>query len=273
MPEIAECRRYVDQLNKEYGGHDLLNVEIVGGRFLKDKYLETNLSLLHFPMKNVTMNSKGKFIYWKMTETSTDQTIYFFITLGMAASFGKKNKHSAVKFTFDNDVVYYNDVRHFGTINVSFGEKELLKKLKSLGWDPLQNDSIPNELIPTLRSKKNYKTIAETLLDQKIFAGVGNYIRSEALYRAGIHPNKVIYKLTDAELTSLCNHIIDIVDEAYQCGGATIATYSDLYGNVGTFFNQFKVYGKKQDPLGNKVLTLTADDGRTVHYVKEIQPE
>ena len=34
------------------------------------------------------------------------------------------------------------------------------------------------------------KTIADVLLDQQVFTGVGNIIRIESLYRAGIHPRE-----------------------------------------------------------------------------------
>lgn len=268
MPEVAEVRRYVDQLNKEYGGHVLEKVEVVGGRFLKpDDSTALDLGLLKFPVTNVTMHSKGKFMWWNMMEI---HPINFFITLGMSGSFGQRNKHSAIKFTFDNGEVYYNDIRHFGTFKVALAESELLTKLRSLGWDPLQNPSMSPELIPMLRARHT-DTIGEVLMDQKVFAGVGNYIRSEALYIAGIHPNKVIWGMRDEDIERLCTAIVGVVQEAYRCGGATIATYSDLYGNVGTFYDQFKVYGKKKDPLGNKVVKLTAGDGRTVHLVPALQ--
>lgn len=268
MPEVAEVRRYVDQLNKEYGGHTLEKVEIVGGRFLKENdTATTDLGLLHFPVKNVTMNSKGKFMWWNMDEI---HPIHFFITLGMSGSFGKLNKHSALRFTFDNGEVYFNDIRHFGTFKVAYETSELISKLKSLGWDPLQNPSMPPDIIPILRARKT-DTIGETLMDQRVFAGVGNYIRSEALYIAKIHPSKQIWGLSNEDIKRLCDAIIDIAREAYRCGGATIATYSDLYGNVGTFYDQFKVYGQKKDPLGNKVVKITAGDGRTVHIVPGIQ--
>jgi formamidopyrimidine-DNA glycosylase len=35
LPEIAEVKIFTDQLNKEFGGQALQNIEIVGGRFLK----------------------------------------------------------------------------------------------------------------------------------------------------------------------------------------------------------------------------------------------
>lgn len=269
MPEVAEVRRYVDQLNKEYGGHTLKGVEVVGGRFEKDENDGRGLGfeLLHFPVKNVNINSKGKFMWWTMDEI---HPIHFFITLGMSGSFGKLNKHSALKFIFDNGEVYFNDIRHFGTFKIVYENSDLIKKLKSLGWDPLQNPIMPSDVIPTLRARQT-DTIGEALMDQGVFAGVGNYIRSEALYAAKIHPNKQIWGLSDEDIKRLCIAISDIAQEAYRCGGATIATYSDLYGNVGTFYDQFKVYGQKKDPLGNKVVKITAADGRTVHVVPSIQ--
>lgn len=271
MPEISEVRRYVDQLNTEYGGHDLLNVGVVGGRFAKsDDDTEMSLAFLEFPLLNVTMHAKGKFIYWTMQEGQDDPNLHFFITLGMSGSFGKQQKHSALKFVFDNGEVFFNDPRHFGTFRIVNEDMELSLKLSTLGWDPLQYPIIPSDITKTLR-KKSDKTISEVLLDQRIFAGVGNYIRSEALYAAKMHPNKLVRDLTDNDIERLCGEIILIVKEAYKAGGATIATYSDLYGNVGTFFKQFKVYSKKQDPLGNTVSKLTAADGRTVHYVPGIQ--
>lgn len=269
MPEVAEVRRYVDQLNAEYKGQTLHSVKVVGGRFAKKD--DTGLNVVKFPLIETDFDCKGKFIYWSMKEQPVNnKPIFFFITLGMAASFGKQNKHSALEFEFDSGKLYYNDIRHFGTFKTVFDSSELNKKIRELGWDPLANPHIPAGFEVLLKTY-GYKTIAEVLMNQKIFAGVGNYIRSEALYRAAIKPNRYISSLKSEEIKLLCNSIIDVVKEAYACGGATIATYSDLYGNVGTFYDQFKVYGKKKDPLGNPVIKMTAADGRTVHYVESIQ--
>jgi formamidopyrimidine-DNA glycosylase len=275
MPEVAEVRRFVDQLTKEYGGKTLTSMKLVGGRFLKENAGNSNgagIFTLKFPLVDTQFDAKGKFIYWSLKEEPlNNKRVYFFITLGMSGSFGKQNKHSAIEFNFDGkDPLYFNDIRHFGTFKIVFDSSDLSKKLNDLGWDPLQQPNFSQGLIAQLRNF-NHKTIAEVLMNQKVFAGVGNYIRSEALYRAEIKPDRKISAMTDKEIETLCNAIIDVVKEAYACGGATIATYSDLYGNVGTFYDQFKVYGRKKDPLGNKVIKAKAADGRTVHYVESIQ--
>ncbi len=264
MPEIAECRRYVDQLNNEYQGKRLLRCTIVGGRFAREG-IPGLIQLQHdLPLKLIKFDTKGKFIY-----ATLERNIHMFITLGMAASFGKANKHSAVKFEFENGEIFYNDIRHFGTIKVVHSNAELLMKLKTLGWDALKEPVVPANMPAAFR--KSNRPVAEFLLNQKVFAGVGNYIRAEALYRSKIMPFRGASSLSDLEIDILCNNIISIAKEAYDAGGATIATYSDMYGIAGTYFQNFQVYGKKEDPLGNPVLKYTDGDGRTVHWVKEVQ--
>jgi len=42
--------------------------------------------------------------------------------------------------------------------------------------------------------------IADVLLDQDIFSGVGNIIKNEVLYRAGVHPESLVGKIPAAKL-------------------------------------------------------------------------
>jgi endonuclease VIII len=47
--------------------------------------------------------------------------------------------------------------------------------------------------------------VGDALLDQNIFAGVGNIIKNEVLYRIQVHPNSVIGELPPRKLTALIN--------------------------------------------------------------------
>ena len=53
--------------------------------------------------------------------------------------------------------------------------------------------------------------------------------------------------------------------------GATIKSYADFYGDVGTATDRFLVYGKKFDPNGNPVVREKTADGRTTHWVPKVQ--
>jgi len=57
--------------------------------------------------------------------------------------------------------------------------------VERLGPDPL-NDDKPERMIA--RVAKSRKTIGELLMDQEVFAGVGNILRAEVLYRARLSP-------------------------------------------------------------------------------------
>lgn len=51
--------------------------------------------------------------------------------------------------------------------------------------------------------------ICDALLDQHIFAGVGNIIKNEVLYRVKIHPASIIGKLPAAKLSALVKETIN----------------------------------------------------------------
>ena len=260
MPEHAEVAIIIDQLNKNFANSSLREVEIVGGKFLKTGI--EGLGTVQFPLNKVQFHCHGKFIYW----TFSEQPVVF-NHLGMAAGFGQRSKHSAIRFRFDNTDVYFNDIRHFG--NFKFASKnDLQLKLNTLGWNPI--DPLPVDFISRLR-KYNHKTIAEILLNQSIISGTGNYLKSEICYASKIHPLRTVGSLSDSEILELCNNTTKIIKEAYRAGGATIATFQDLNGNSGKFYNQFKVYSRKTDPNGYSVIKTTTPDKRSTYFVKEIQ--
>lgn len=53
-------------------------------------------------------------------------------------------------------------------------------------------------------------------MDQAIFSGVGNIIRNEALYRAGIHPLSITGKIPAAKITKLVKEVISYAKLFYN---------------------------------------------------------
>lgn len=60
------------------------------------------------------------------------------------------------------------------------------------------------------------KPIDDILMNQEIFTGVGNKIRNEALYRAGIHPLSLANKIPAAKLTKLVNEVVKYAKMFYK---------------------------------------------------------
>ena len=59
------------------------------------------------------------------------------------------------------------------------------------------------------------RQLSGLLLDQGFLAGVGNYLRSEILFDAGISPYRKVGSLTESELENLAKSAIGITALAY----------------------------------------------------------
>jgi endonuclease-8 len=68
--------------------------------------------------------------------------------------------------------------------------------------------SFSKPYVKTLLKAQAGKTIDDVLMDQQIFSGVGNKIRNEALYRAGIHPQSIVDKIPAAKLNKLIDETV-----------------------------------------------------------------
>lgn len=81
--------------------------------------------------------------------------------------------------------------------------------------DILNKDFDP-KYVKTLLKNEADKTIDDVLMDQQIFSGVGNKIRNEALYRAGIHPLSVTGKIPAAKITILIKEVVKYAKLFYK---------------------------------------------------------
>jgi formamidopyrimidine-DNA glycosylase len=267
MPEGPEVKRLTDQLSKKLKGKVLESIHLISGRY--EKSPPDGLSGFQgaLPLEILDIKCKGKFIYF--TFKDSEWTIWN--TLGMTGGWrSQKTDHSRVKFIISNDDYFFTDVRNFGTLKFVRGKDNLENKLSSLGIDML-SDKPSDDLFRTLLRKNGKKTLPEFLMNQKYISGVGNYLKSESLYLAGINPNRTCSSLSDAEVDKLNACIQTIIQTSYSSGGSTIQAYKDLDGNSGSYSHRFMVYGKKNDPKGRQVVSYTSKDNRTTFWVPEIQ--
>jgi len=225
-------------------------------------------------MQVLDIKTRGKFMYWKF---SNDW--YMFCTFGMTGQWApQRGKHPCLVFTHTYNQttssafeMVFNDPRHFGTIKFTKNKQDLIDKLNELGWDPLQDKLSDNLPFIEMKLSATSKPIGQVMMEQNVFAGVGNYIRAEALYLAQISPWRLANQLTKVQMQLLCQSCIDVMEESYKHQGATIQTYKTAYGEEGRYSSCFKVYGKKIDPLGNKIIKENTPDGRTIHWCPTVQ--
>ena len=113
--------------------------------------------------------------------------------------------------------------------------------------------------VKKLLKEKDGKMIADVLMDQNIFTGVGNIIRNEALYRAGIHPYSIVGKVPAAKITKLINEVL-----AYSR-----IFYNYLRKNTGRLF---QVYQQEHAADGSEVtMKLLSKTKRKIFFSEHRQ--
>ena len=267
MPEGPECRRVFEGIAEFSKGKTITQFEVLGGRFLKRAPdLTVSPSV---PNRVVDGGVKGKFIWLEFS----DETCLW-ITLGMSGFWSTDIRpHSHFRIGFeDGTSLYFVDQRRVGTLKFTH-KSDLAKKLEGLGLDMLNNrtSSMYDFVRKVELPKAQKKTVAEALMDQSLFAGVGNYIKCEMLYRCRISPYRLVRDLTQEDICGLWNWGKLIMRASYDQGGASIRNYRQVNGETGEFTFAFEVYAQKQDPLGNPVVREETLDGRTTHWVPSLQ--
>ena len=274
MPEGPEVKRIVDRLQEELVGQPLISVTIIGGRYKKHGAPQGYTEFVErLPAKIVDVQCKGKFIYWTM-----DNGFIIFHTLGMSGTWriqNKSPKHGRLSFERDDGkLIHYKDYRRFGTfkvLNPEISKQELSKKLeKALGPDIL-NEEVSFDLWAERFRKVNHYNVTKAMMHQKVVAGIGNYIKAEALYIAKISPHRFVHELNDEELKRLYDASLWVIKASYDARGATIRDYELPDGTKGDYKFRFKVYSQRKDPLGYRVIKEATADGRTTHWVAEVQ--
>ena len=267
MPEGPELKTICDNL--QYLKNQYINnISILSGRYTKENAFPENLNDLinSLPLKIENIKVKGKLLYFVL-----ENNWIILNTMGMSGRWTKKmQKHCHIEINYgkNRETIWFCDPRRFGTIKILKGINDLNKKLDSIGPDLLGDEIDSNQFLKILR-KHNKKNITKVLMNQSIISGCGNYIKSESLYGAGVSPHNKIENLSDKKIGILFDSIKKVMNESYLSKGATISTYYNIDEKKGVF--KFRVYGKAKDEYGNSIIKEKTDDGRTSHWVKEIQ--
>ena len=155
------------------------------------------------------------------------------------------HRRAVVKLDDGSNVVY-RDVRRFGTWLIVEPD-ELDQYLGSrLGGEPLGRTFTTKSLAGRLANRK--APIKAALLDQRTLAGLGNIYVDEALWRARIHPLRPARELESAEVRALREGIKRALDAGIARQGATLRDYRQPDGSTGSMQNEFKVYGRADEP-------------------------
>ena len=303
MPEGPEVRYITEWLNENYKGKKLIDVKINSGRYSRFSSKGQNLPVGWDKLLSLLKNSNskgliikkidchGKFIWWEFE----NQNITLWNTLGMSGWWNSddecnskdvKKNHNHVTFTFDKkSKLNFNDIRNFGTIKICTIDN-LDKKINELGIDILKQYNfktnkyisdneykISEELfinkLDKMVKRNPKKVIGEILLEQKLLAGVGNYIRSDILWLSKISPFRKIIELKPEEKNLIFKNSVLLASRSYKKLISKKLPKNLMVPNI-LSGEIFLVYNQEFDPNKKKVIREKIGS-RSVFWVPNYQ--
>ncbi len=118
--------------------------------------------------------------------------------------------------------------------------------LTGLGPEPLAEDFDGDHLWRASRGRS--APVKSFLMDQHVVVGVGNIYAAEALFAAGIHPQRAAGAVSRARYARLAQQVKRILAHAITRGGTTLRDFLAPDGAPGYFEQELFVYGRADEP-------------------------
>lgn len=250
MPEGPEVRIVADELSKVCIGKYLYS-HYQYGRLLQIYTVGKQLYFIFENPGSLILNSSlGIYGHWLMND----------VWLKLKSNPNTKREPRAIfkwgeivksddKYIFNlENTIVYDDKLSYGKITWLTRE-EAFKKMENFPNDwmqmlfPQSNCLIPvppstltcsREIFIKTCNKYN-KPIVDVLMEQKYMSGIGNYIKSECLYLAGINPFRNAKTLTLEEINKLFDCICWVFQSSYLVCGMTHGDFISPFGNKGQY--------------------------------------
>jgi formamidopyrimidine-DNA glycosylase len=270
MPELPEVARTCQSLNQRLKNKTIIDIKIHSGRYSRHgNPAGMQDFLVNGPMKCEGVNFYGKLLIFEFTNGT--EKWWMRNTLGMSGGWkSTPSKHGHVEMIYDDGSVFFTDPRNFGTVAFTNNQKAIEGKIRSIGPNHLAQ-KISDDLFAERIRRFPESDICAALMNQSLIGGIGNYIKAEVLYRSRISPKRKVKEITDEEFSRLNKATEEVVRGSFSKGGATIHSYSGMDWEEGEYPFFFQVYGRDVCEAGFRVVTETTSDGRTTHWVPEIQ--
>lgn len=150
--------------------------------------------------------------------------------------------HMTLSLRDSTHPVYFRDVRKFGKLKwLAPGKESSEKRITRLGPDALEIEG--GRLFQLTRKRK--APIKAILLDQAVFAGLGNIYADEALFAARVRPGRAGARISRSEADAIAEHARRILNQAIKQGGSSINDYVLPDGSLGYFQRSHLVYGRE----------------------------
>ncbi len=204
---------------------------------------------------------RGKYLWFALAPpdanpTTATGTPGLLIHLGMSGSLawlssvaeGEPGKHDHFDLLTHRGTLRLTDPRRFGAVvwSSSLDAVPAATLLSRLGPEPFDVNLTPLSFHAALQ--RHRAAIKGVLLSGQVLVGAGNIYACEALFAAGIDPRTAACRISRPRAARLLAALRDTLARAIQAGGTTLRDFRNAYGELGSFQNEARVYGREGLP-------------------------
>ncbi|HEY89089.1 MAG TPA: bifunctional DNA-formamidopyrimidine glycosylase/DNA-(apurinic or apyrimidinic site) lyase [Thermoflexia bacterium] len=252
MPELPEVEMVVRMLRPQLVGRRIEGVELLWERIV-DRPTPEEFSRQLTGATLTTAGRRGKYLLFPLDNGQT-----WLVHLRMTGKFLVRSDpgleapadalwnptHIRARLRLDNGTyLLYIDMRKFGRFYLVSDPEEIVG---DLGPEPLGEEFTGAWLQAALEGRRG--ELKRLLLQQHFLVGLGNIYVNEALWRAGIHPQRIAGTLTPTEIARLHTAIVTALREGIQNGGTSLGDRQYVYpdGNLGQHQHHLAVYDREE---------------------------
>lgn len=272
MPELPEVETVVRTLAPDVTGKKICSLICLNSSSWADELDYKCLAKIRPAIRRVGRKGKLLLLYFEPFSYAGYEIFALAFHLKMSgrlfyyANQKESEKHTRIILELENkETVFFDDARKFGYCRFLTNKSaENWNFWKKLAKDPLEMQA--DEFIEVVAGRKT--SIKSVLLQQDIVSGIGNIYADESLFLAKIAPQRKASSLSANEMQRLYQCIRDVLEESIAFCGSSIKDYRTAKGDVGSFQNKFKVYGRegKKCFVCNSLLKKTIVAGRTTIF-------
>lgn len=249
MTEGPTARYRAEQIGEKFGGKILRDI------FVRSKkvYVEP-AKLIGKKLERATSYGKNILLYFNGYLIRIHLMMYG--SIRFEREYSKPRSQIRLALSFE-DEIYQHICQHLHIYNAPIVEIGLAHEIEKMlfeeyGIDPLTNWD-EKKLVLLILGEEDRK-IGDVLLDQRIFSGVGNILRNEILFRAGVNPERKVGELSRKEIEkivlftkSLCEDFLNLKRE-----GKGIKEILMVYNRKTCKKCNGEIIHYKQNPNGRK---------------------
>ena len=252
MPELPEVEVVRRGLADHVVGRRLTEVELRGQRVARRHVAgPVDLADRLTGRRIAAARRRGKYL-WLDLEEARGLVVHLGMSGQLLVEAGdapdEKHLHARFRFADDGPELRFVDQRTFGGLALAdLDEDGVPTSIAYIARDLLDPDFDRAAVIRAVKARDS--AIKRVLLDQRVASGIGNIYADEALWRAGVHGERVAQSLSKPLIGTVLDHASDVMREALDQGGTSFdALYVNVNGASGYFDRSLAAYGQEGRP-------------------------